>query len=158
MKDLSDIQKYVGASSIKRQSSVSLRGIRHSYCPSAISLSKMGSKYPFLPSKAKSNYFHFFPLLFPPPLLCHSPLWPLSFQLKIFPVLSRRTRHKTRHHQTRQKAQTIQARHSKDSARMPVTESQGLRLKPDMQNGSFQPVLNLHLALCVLDIFCFLRW
>lgn len=140
MEDWSDFhKKNKCASFTDKPSSGSLRRNKHSYSPSAMNLGK--NRIKILLSKAKSLLY--FPLLFYLPLPC-SLLWSFTFHLKILPLPSRRTRHKS--HQTRHQAQSAAAGHGKGSAGVLVTGTMGLRLGPEMQCVSSQPVLNLHLA------------
>lgn len=102
MEDWSDFHKKCVASSTDKPSSGSLRRIKHSYCPSAMSLGKNGIK--ILLSKAK-----LLPLLSTVVLSSFAMLsfMVLYFSIKKTSVPSRRTRHKS--HQTRHKAQGVAA-------------------------------------------------
>lgn len=152
MEDWSDFhKKNKCASFTDKLSSGSLRRIKHSYSPSAMNLGK--NRIKILLSKAKS--FLYFPLLFYLPLPC-SLLWSFTFHLKIPPLPSRRTRHKS--HQTRHQAQSAAAGHGKGSAGVLVTGTMGSDLDQKCSVSHPSQCWIFTWALCVLGKFCFLCW
>lgn len=135
-----------------KPSSGSLRGIKHSYCPSAMNLGKNGIKLLLCKAKSLSFTFHCFLSFFAM----------LSFIIHYFPIKN-----------TSCSKQKDEGQVPPDKTQSPVWQQGSnravlecwwlearhrLRLVLEMQCASSQPVVNLHLALSVLEKSCFLCW
>lgn len=115
MEDWSDFHKNVCASSTDKPSSGILRGIKHSYCPSAMNLGKNEIK--LLVCKARSLSFTFH--------CCLSSFAMLSFLVLYFPIKNTScSKQKDKAHVPPDKTQSPEWQQGKGSAGVPVTGSQ----------------------------------